>query len=252
MKTFLILIFFSLSIVLFSCKKDENEASKSGTIQLHVKSMWQNNGEKSPFLLSTNFVQEITGDTLNFDVFSYYLSNVKFRKKDGTWWSQPNSYFLIQSENDENLSISGVPIGEYTALQFTLGVDSTKNVSGAQTGDLSPAFGMFWSWNTGYIFIKAEGTSPNIEATNQSFAFHLAGFTGQYAIVTNKTFEFTDVNLVVSETKKPTIHIENQVNALWNSAQSVNLSSNIQATSSKSKAMALDFYNSFVFTGIVE
>jgi hypothetical protein len=111
---------------------------------------------------------------------------------------------------------------------------------------------MFWSWNTGYIFIKAEGTSPNIEAANQSFAFHLAGFSGQYSIVTNKTFEFTVANLVVSESKKPTINLENQVNALWNSAQSVNLSSNIQATSSKSKAMALDFYNSFAFTGIIE
>ena len=74
------------------------------------------------------------------------------------------------------LTLSDVPEGSYTEMSYVLGVDSTRNVSGAQAGALSTANGMFWSWSTGYIMLKAEGTSPN--SGTGSFSFHLGGFSG--------------------------------------------------------------------------
>lgn len=251
MKTSKIILSIAFFPVLFtSCKKEKEPQVATGTCTFSLESFWESNEAEEPFYLQTNYIQSITGDTLNLDLFSYYLSNIKLRKSDGTWWSQENSYYLIQSTNDGDLTLSNVPVGDYTAIQYTLGVDSTRNVSGAQTGALSPSLGMFWSWNTGYIFIKAEGTSPNIDAANQSFAFHLAGFSGQYAIVTSRTFEFGSEKLSIKESGNPKVKFKNYMGSMWNSAQSVNVSSNIQATGAKSKSMALDFYNSFVFNGI--
>ena len=56
-----------------------------------------------------------------------------------------------------------LPEGDYTELQFLLGVDSLHNVSGAQTDDLDPAKDMFWTWNSGYVMAKMEGNSPAVK-----------------------------------------------------------------------------------------
>jgi hypothetical protein len=64
-----------------------------------------------------------------------------------------------------------VPAGTYTGMYLTMGVDSARNVSGAQEGALDPANGMFWSWTSGYIMIKAEGLSP--QGAGGSFTYHL-------------------------------------------------------------------------------
>jgi hypothetical protein len=242
------IIFFTS--ILVSCKKEKDKNEETGSFTLAIESFWEPEAVEKPFYLSTNFVQTHTGDTLNLEVFSYYLSNVRLKRADGSWWSETDSYYLIESDNDGQLVINNVPLGEYTAIDYVLGVDSTRNVSGAQGGDLAPSLGMFWSWNTGYIFIKAEGTSPNLEAPNQSFAFHLAGFTGQYAIVTKREFDFGSETLTIKKDSQAKVKFKNYIGSLWNSAQSVTISSNIQATGSKSKSMALDFYNSFSYLGI--
>ena len=81
------------------------------------------------------------------------ISNFKLKKSDGTWWIHPESYFLVDLSNDlsTTLDLGSVPSGEYTELSYTIGVDSLRNVSGAQSGALSTTNNMFWSWNTGYI-----------------------------------------------------------------------------------------------------
>jgi hypothetical protein len=50
---------------------------------------------------------------------------------------------------------------DITGIRFLLGVDSARNVSGIQTGALDPARGMFWTWNSGYVMAKIEGSSPS-------------------------------------------------------------------------------------------
>ena len=112
------------------------------------------------FKLDTFLVQPMTQDSLNFSTFKYYVSNFKLKKSDGSYWVHPESYFLVDLSNSESLelSFSDIPAGVYTDLVFTLGVDSLSNVDGAQTGALSVANEMFWSWNSGYIMLKAEGT----------------------------------------------------------------------------------------------
>jgi hypothetical protein len=77
--------------------------------------------------------------------------------------------------------ISGLPAGNYNRIQFLLGVDSLRNVSGAQTGDLDPVNDMFWDWNTGYIYFKMEGEFKTVQQpAGDAYAIHIGGFKQPY------------------------------------------------------------------------
>ncbi|HEX6430250.1 MAG TPA: MbnP family protein, partial [Niastella sp.] len=67
----------------------------------------------------------------------------------------------------------------YNKIQFTIGVDSARNVSGDQTGALDPALGMFWDRTKGYIMAKLEGTS----AQGGKFEFHIGGFDSTNSVI---------------------------------------------------------------------
>lgn len=56
------------------------------------------------------------------------------------------------------------------------GVDSLSCVSGVKTGVLDPRNGMYWTWNSGYIFFKLEGT-----INGKAFTWHVGGFAGNQA-----------------------------------------------------------------------
>ena len=111
---------------------------------------------------------------MTFSTFKYYVSNVKLTKADGSVWSEDESYHLVVvgANSSVEFEIENVPTGDYKAVEFTIGVDSLRNVSGAQTGALSQSNQMFWSWNSGYIFLKAEGQ----ETGGQAFTYHIGGF----------------------------------------------------------------------------
>lgn len=90
-----------------------------------------------------------------------------------------NSYHLINEEGTASKSFSFfVMPTQYNSLSFLIGVDSLKNVSGAQTGGLDPLNGMFWTWNTGYIMFKMEGNSPSSSVVNNKIEYHIGGFSG--------------------------------------------------------------------------
>jgi hypothetical protein len=96
----------------------------------------------------------------------------------------PDSYFLVDEANATSKSFS-IPLkaGQVKTLRFWIGVDSARNVSGVQTGALDPANGMFWTWNSGYIFAKLEGRSFVSTAPLQAVTYHIGGFrTGQNAL----------------------------------------------------------------------
>ena len=96
-------------------------------------------------------------------------------KTDNSIVTIPNTYFLVNQDEEASMAIEmdSLPLGLYKSIKFMIGVDSTRNVSGSQTGALDPANGMFWTWNSGYIFLKMEGTSPVIPNTGHNFTFHI-------------------------------------------------------------------------------
>jgi hypothetical protein len=89
-----------------------------------------------------------------------------------------DKYYLVDFSDSTTteIKISIAPY-VYNRISFTIGVDSAQNVSGAQTDALDPAKGMFWTWNTGYIMAKLEGTSPKSPQAGK-FEYHIGGFSG--------------------------------------------------------------------------
>ncbi len=266
MKT-IILKFIAVAVVLVSvmtsCKKDKTEdpvtptptptVVEKGTVTIDLTHKWGFSNE-TDFVLGTDLIHPMKHDTLNFTKFKYYISNVKLKKADGTWYTQNESYHLVDLSNTSSLviTLSDVPVGDYTDVYFTMGVDSTRNVSGAQAGALATSNGMFWSWNSGYIFLKAEGTSVN--STSGSFAFHLGGFSGVNNIVTEKYVQFAGNNLTVTNAHTSTAFLQVNPGWLWHSAPSVSVLNSIMMPGTDAKTMADGFFtnNSFTLDHIVE
>lgn len=245
-----ILFLSALVFMLSSCKKTDTNTTPTplptfGSFNLefeHVFGMME-----VPFALNTILVHPMTGDSLTFNKFRYYVSNIKIKKDDGTWWSEENSYHIVDVavEHTLGITLTNIPSGSYTELQYTLGVDSLRNVSGAQDGALSVTEGMFWNWNSGYIMLKAEGTAPN--AASNVFQFHLGGFSGANNIVTVKSTNFGGTAMTIASDKTPHVHIKANPAKLWHSSPSVSVKNTIHMPGAEAKTMADNFYGSFAF-----
>jgi len=135
-------------------------------------------GEK---LLSLN--DSIYTNSLNqsftISKFNYYIGQLKFNRNDGSSYFIDNYYLVSEDEekqSSKSIPLTSIPEGEYTSLEFIIGVDSARNCSGAQSGALDPINAMFWNWNTGYIFMKLEGKSKFSPAPGTILEYHIGGY----------------------------------------------------------------------------
>lgn len=119
------------------------------------------------------------GDTFFVDNFRFYISNVSLLGYRSVTLSN-NHLFDIADTASWSFIIPHVPPGRYTHISFTVGVDSIANTSGANAGDLDPAKGMYWAWNSGYIMAKLEGRSTVCKTLHHAFEFHIGGYIPPY------------------------------------------------------------------------
>jgi len=195
--------FLLLVLSLIACDKSKDGVAK---ININFEHFFKND----VFRVDTNTVYTLAnGEELIFSRFQYYISNIQLRKSDGTGWSEAESYHIINARNDRPFAaLKEVPEGEYNQIRFLIGVDSIRNFSGAQSGALSPSNEMFWSWNTGYIFLMSEGRCLQRPEANPFFIHHIGGFQGVNNAIRTVTLELdkalsarsdmtSDVNLKV-------------------------------------------------------
>jgi hypothetical protein len=133
-------------------------------------------GDK-PLKLDSVFYKNSFGQSFNVGMFKYYVGNFHLKNNKGLEFVS-KGYFLINEEDKSTMQINidTIPEGEYNTISFTLGVDSVDNCSGAQSGALDPVNGMFWAWNSGYIFMKIEGISSASTSTGKRLEFHIGGY----------------------------------------------------------------------------
>jgi hypothetical protein len=117
-------------------------------------------------------------DTVAIDVFKFYISNMVLLHEGKAVWTDVGGPHLIDASDSSSLIVPlVVPEGVKSEwLRFTLGIDSTTNVSGAMGGDLDPTKGMYWTWQSGYVNLKVEGRSPLVQSKDKRFQFHLGGY----------------------------------------------------------------------------
>jgi hypothetical protein len=183
---FLFLILFS------SCKKDEHlhttsdiDPNRNGYISIE----FDNKVGPLALILDSPFYANSFNQNYSISKFDYFISNIVFTNADGTVYTVPqdSSYFLVKENVAGSREIRlRIPEGNYTALKFIVGVDSLRNTKPAseRTGVLDvggAASGMYWTWNSGYIFLKMEGEFDDLVDsifTRTPYTYHIGGFGG--------------------------------------------------------------------------
>lgn len=117
-------------------------------------------------------------DTITIDVFKFYMSNIKFKDRGNLVYNASHSYHLVNLSTDTFYRVEmSIPSKlSFDEINFQLGIDSNTTKNGILDGDLDPTKGMYWSWQSGYINIKLEGSSPKCKTRQHRYTFHLGGF----------------------------------------------------------------------------
>jgi hypothetical protein len=146
------------------------------------------------------------GQSYTVTKFKYYVGNIHLKRKSGQGVDF-NEYYLINEEEEESkrIMLEQIPSGEYTGIEFIVGVDSMHNCSGAQSGVLDPVNAMFWTWNTGYIFLKLEGKSPDSKSPGNIFEYHIGGYKQPANCIRKISLDF---NKPLSPEKIKELHIK--------------------------------------------
>lgn len=197
-------LFPSLLLLVACTKKNDSvtDLKQTGKVTIAIENYAGNQLLK---LNDTWYINE-NGDSLQFTIYNYFISNIKLTNTDGTIFAEDESYHLIVQADagSKTFFINNVPYGSYKSISYIIGVDSARNVSGAQTGALDQATGMFWDWNTGYVMAKMEANAPR--SPNGNVVYHTGGYSGINSSL--RTVVFNNLSINVAESKTPQIHIK--------------------------------------------
>lgn len=205
-----------------ACKKDSIATDSTTTATLSIQ--FDNvAGDKNLQLNTANYSNE-AGEQFNVSLLQYFISNIKVKTATGVEYVVPqdSSYFLISESNPSTQFVKvKVPQGDYASISFVLGVDSLRSTMDIdkRTGVLDPSGGhddgMYWGWNSGYIFFRMEGiaaAAPVDPSGQNKFRYHIGGFGG-YSAPTINNIRTINVDLnaggvaKVRAGREPNIHL---------------------------------------------
>jgi hypothetical protein len=215
----------------------------------NVKISFVNMVDKDPVVLGKQYINPFN-ETYTVSRLKYYISNIVLKNTRNKIVAEKDSYHLI-TEAEEDMVVNNnfsfaVKTGTYQSISFLIGVDSIKNVSGAQTNALDPLNGMFWTWNTGYIMFKMEGTSPQSTIANNTFEYHIGGFSGSNNVL--RLVELPLASLQIKKGSNTEIIIEADINKLWQQGHGIKISETPVCTSMGNMAYAIADNYSKIFS----
>lgn len=214
----------TMALTFFGCSKNDNPTPEFIESNLAQFSIEFDNiiGDRTlSFDNSTTPYKNAKGENFTVSMLQYFISNVKVATADGKEYTvnQDSSYFLIRaSDKASRFAKVKVPEGDYTKLTFTLGIDSLRSTMpiDKRKGVLDPAAngdhdngGMYWGWNSGYIFFRFEGNSNVISddvngdpTGKKQFKYHIGGFGG-YSAPTINNIKTITIDLTAAGIAKP-------------------------------------------------
>ena len=213
---FCLYLFTSFSILsLLSCSNSEPTPGAALTIE------FDNVVGTKNLVLNGPSNTNASGEDFVVTKFNYFISNIKLLRADGSSYTVPqdSSYFLIKEDTKESqfVKLKNVPVGDYSGVEFMVGVDSLRSTSPVEKrkGALDPGGsmddGMYWAWNSGYIFMKLEGTSTKATSANSKFYYHIGLFGGYNEKTVNNTkvvkLSFGTLKATVSTDDTPEVHL---------------------------------------------
>ncbi len=250
-KIFLLII---LSNILFAaCKKSDNAAPNFDEKNLASLSVEFDNIVGGRTLTFNNTAIPYTnakGEPFSISMLQYFVSNIKVTTTSGQQYTVPqdSSYFMVNgADKATRFATVRVPEGDYSKLTFILGVDSLRSTMSVdkRVGVLDPAAGgghggsgMYWGWNSGYIFFKLEGNSSVISddqlgdpTGKKQFKYHIGGFGGYNAPTINNIRTITvDLNTAgiakVRKGRQSNIHLFVDIMKFFNGSTTLSIKEN--------------------------
>ena len=201
------------------------------SVQLYAQDLkisFINTFNNEPLSFGKTYITPL-GDTVSFTTLNYFISNIKLVNQAGGVYTVPqdSSYHLLKHSDagGQSIILNNVPAGEYKELIFTVGVDSLRNTLDVsrRTGALdvgTAARGMYWVWNSGYIFFKLEGKRVSaVDSLNKYFRYHIGGYGGYDKKTINniKIKTITLQNVYIKNGQNATISIQVAIDRFFNS-----------------------------------
>lgn len=160
------------------CKKDDPKCPEPemGTLNVRLNALFE-----GQTLEIGEVYYDVLGHRIRVDGFKTYIANVYAIKEDGTEVLVKDIF--LADFDEENVISGAIEVGNYTGIRFGTGVPEEVNKDTdpsvyANDHPLSAigSEGMFWHWNTGYIFTKFEGKADTLGQEGNDllhpFAFH--------------------------------------------------------------------------------
>jgi hypothetical protein len=199
-----------LSALAISCR-DKNQSKTCGEITIKFIPVWNGKVVTIDSIYTNSLNQRI-----RFENITTYFSNIYLGNgADSILFSQVE---LLQLLGGQASITKNLEPGSYSKLSFGLGIppELNKNVDPSIYPNASPlsvqgSNGMFWYWNTGYIFFKIDGRTdlsgtPNAPLLN-TFAFHC----GDDPLYREKTFSFATIQSEDFTTNEIEVYVDMQL-----------------------------------------
>jgi len=107
---------------------------------------------------------------------------------------------------------------------------------------------MFWTWNSGYIMAKLEGSSPVSNQPDSRFEYHIGGFKNHENEVKKILLAFPgSETLDISSGKSSTVKITADANAWFDAVNPISIATNpvCSTPGSLAKLIAENYYHMF-------
>jgi hypothetical protein len=183
------------------------------------------------------------GQAYTITNLKYYISNISLIQKGKVAYKSAD-HFLVNEEEEisKTILLKQIPEGNYEAISFMIGIDSIHNCSGAQSGALDAVNGMYWTWNSGYIFMKLEGRSPFSRSPGNIFEYHIGGYKAPANCIRIITLK-PENSLLIGAEMKSSVIIRTNIAEILRSPVSIDFSSLPAVTDHRNAEMMADNYS---------
>ena len=186
-------------VLLGACNKknDTTETIKYGKFAFHLHT---NVGDSEVEDYGENYLAS-NGDSMSLDFAQLYISGIQLVKLDGSLLDVPKGK-MLKDLATEAFIFNNVPVGNYKAVRFKVGLDATTNALASTTPSDSTILNHseMWFGNTsqpdGYIFANIQGKID----TSYNHSMKMADFS--YKVGTNAHYvevQMPDENFSIME-----------------------------------------------------
>lgn len=176
----LIVLILAIPFLFASCDNGGISLKRKGSIDMNFKATY----DGAPMVLGDFYdYPSGQGHRITFQVFNFFVSEVQLgaedKVEDAIFFDfRENHSAASTAPNGESFVIENIPAGDYSSLNFGVGISAALNATNPadyRSDEALSNTSMYWDWRGSYIFAMIEG---GIDTTgdgliNVPFTYHM-------------------------------------------------------------------------------